>query len=88
MANVLPTLVLFMCWPRLDSLVTDITDVNSVSLLDCYNLGLHQILAAVNTQVKLLAGNVFSLPTLFLSSKNMNSPTDPPATPAGLGFIR
>ena len=58
--NVLQNLLLVMSWQRLEIRVTDITEVNPVSL--CLSL--------------------------FPSSNYINSPTNPPSTPAGPGASR
>ena len=60
MANVLQNLLLVMRWQRLEIRVTDITEVNPVSLFL----------------------------SLFPSSNYINSPTNPPSTPAGPGASR
>ena len=72
MVNVLPNLVL----------VTDITWVNPLALVLC-TFVLHQLLATVKPQFRVLAGNVSSSPTMIPSSNQMSSLTNLPSTPAG-----
>ena len=59
-ATMLPNLVLVRRWQRLESLVTDITGMNPLSLYCAW------------------------YPTQIPSSNNMNSPTNPPLTSAGV----
>ena len=88
MANVLPNIVLVRRWQRPESLVTDITGVNPLSLSSALYFVLHHLLMAVKPQVTLLLGNVSPSPALIPSSYDMNSPTNPPLTPAGSGASR